>query len=68
MPFSSRTTPATVEDEAANNSDDCPSDGIQGDHADQQKCEHHQGGAALSVAVSPCDRHCGNADQKRNGE
>ena len=57
-----------VKDEAANNSDDSPTDGIQGDHADQQECENHQGCAALPVAVSPCDRHCGKADQKRSGE
>jgi hypothetical protein len=58
----------TVRDETANNSDDSPADGIQGDHADQQECEHHQGGAALTVAVSPCDHNSGNADQKCNGE
>ena len=51
-----------VQDEAANNSDDCPADGIQRDHADQQECEHHQGCAALAGAVSPCDRNSGNAD------
>jgi hypothetical protein len=28
----------TVGDEAANNSDDSPADGIQDDHADQQEC------------------------------
>jgi hypothetical protein len=27
----------TVQDETANNSDDSPADGIQGDHADQQE-------------------------------
>jgi hypothetical protein len=58
----------TVHDETANNSDDSPADGIQGDDADQQECEHHQRGAALTVAMSPCDHHSGNADQKRNGE
>jgi hypothetical protein len=52
----------TVQDETANNSDDSPADGIQGDHADQQECEHHEGCAALPVAVSPCDRNSGNAD------
>jgi hypothetical protein len=56
------TPEATVQDEAANNSDDTPADGIQGDQADQQECEHHQGRAALPVAVSPCDRNSGNAD------
>jgi hypothetical protein len=56
-------TPApTVQDEAANNSDDSPADGIQGDHAAQQECEHHQRRAALPVAVSPCDRDSGKAD------
>ena len=58
----------TVGDETANNSDKSPADGIQGDHADQQECEHHQGCAALTVAVSPCDHNSGNADQKCNGE
>jgi hypothetical protein len=58
----------TVQDEAANNSDDSPADGIQGDHPDQQECEHHQGCAALPVAVSPCDCNCGYADYKRNRE
>jgi len=62
-------TPApTVQDETANHSDDPPADGIQRDHADQQECEHHEGRAALTGAVSPCDDDCGNADQKRNGE
>jgi hypothetical protein len=54
--------------ETANNSDDPPADGIHGDHADQQECQHHQGCTALTVAVGPCDRNFGNADQKRNGE
>jgi hypothetical protein len=54
----------TLQDETANNSDDSPADGIQGDHADQQQCEHHQRGAALTVAVSPCNHNSGNADQK----
>jgi hypothetical protein len=62
-------TPApTVQDETANNSDDSPADGIQRDHADQQKCEHHEGCAALPVAVSPRDHNCRNANQKCNGE
>jgi hypothetical protein len=52
----------TVLDEAADNSDDAPADGIQGDHAEQQECQHHQGRAALPGAVSPCDRDSGNAD------
>jgi hypothetical protein len=47
--------------ETANNSDDSPADGIQSDHADQQQCEHHEGCAALAVAVSPCDHNPGNA-------
>ena len=58
----------TVQDETANNSDNSPADGIQSDHADQQECEHHQGRAALTVAVSPCDHHSDNADQKCAGE
>ena len=58
----------TVGDEAANDSDGSPADGIQGDHADQQECEHHQGGATLTVAMSPCDHDGGNADQECHGE
>ena len=54
--------------EAASDCDDSPADCIQHDHGDQQECEHHQGCTALPVAVSPCDRNSGNADQKRNGE
>ena len=55
-------------DQTANNSDDSPADRIHGDHAGQQECEHHQGSAALTVAVSPCDHNRGHADQKGNGE
>ena len=58
----------TVKDEPASNGEDSPTDGIQGDHADQQECQHHQGSAALTVAVSPCHHNCGNADQNCNGE
>jgi hypothetical protein len=62
------TTGPTVEDETANNGDDSPAEGIQGDHAGQQECEHHQRGAALTVAVSPGNHNFGNAHQKCNGE
>jgi hypothetical protein len=58
----------TIRDETANDSDDSPADGIQGDHAEQQECQYHQGCAALPGAVSPRDRNCGNADQKRTRE
>ena len=57
----------TVQDEAKN-SDDSPADGIQGDYADQQECEHHQGCAALPVAVGPCVHKPGNADENCNRE
>ena len=56
------TPESTVQDETANKSDDRPADGIQGDYAGQQECEHDQGCAALPVAVSPWDRNSGNAD------
>ena len=36
------TAACAIRDETANNSDDSPADGIQGDHADQQECQHHQ--------------------------
>lgn len=58
----------TVRDETANESEDSPAEGIQEDHAAQYECEHHQRGAALTVAVSPCDHHFGNTAQKCNGE
>jgi hypothetical protein len=58
----------TVHDETANNSDDSPADGIQGNHARQQERKHDEGSATLAVAMSPCDHHCGNADQKRSSE
>jgi hypothetical protein len=53
---------STVQDETANKSDDSAADGVQGDHAGQQECEHHQGCAALPVAVSARDHNPGNAD------
>jgi hypothetical protein len=65
---SGMTPEPTVQDETASNSDDSPADGIQGDHADQQECEHHERGATLTVAVSPCDDDSGNADQKCDSE
>jgi hypothetical protein len=52
----------TIRDETANNGDGSPADGIQDDHADQQECQHHQGCAALTVAVKPSDNHFGTAD------
>jgi hypothetical protein len=52
----------TVRDETANDSDDSPADGIQGNHAEQQECQHHQGCAALPGAVSPRNGDSGNAD------
>jgi hypothetical protein len=65
---SGMTPEPTVQDQTANNSDDSPADGIQGDHADQHECEHHQGCAALPLAVGPCVHNSGNADEKCNGE
>ena len=52
----------TIRDETANDSDGSPADGIQGDHPDQQECQHHQGCAALPVAVKPSDHHVATAD------
>jgi hypothetical protein len=59
---SGMTPEPTVQDETTNKRDDSAADGVQGDHADQQECEHHQGCAALPVAVSACDHNLGNAD------
>ena len=58
----------TPHNEAANNSDDSTADGIQRDHADQQQCHHHQGRAALPVAVNPCDHDLCPADEQCTGE
>jgi hypothetical protein len=58
----------TVQDQTANDRNDSSADGIQGDHADQHQCEHHQGCAALPVAVGPCVHKPGNAHEKCNGE
>ena len=58
----------TIRVETANNSDDPPSDGIQGDDPDQQERQHHQGCAALPVAVNPRDHHFDTADQQCTGE
>ena len=51
-----------VQDETANESDDSAADSVQRHHAGQQEREHHQGCAALPVAVSACDHNRGNAD------
>jgi hypothetical protein len=59
---SGKTPEPTVQDETTHKRDDSAADGVQCDHADQQKCEHHQGCAALPVAVSACDHNLGNAD------
>ena len=58
----------TVQDAAANNSDDSAADGIQCDDANQQEREHHEGCTPLPVAAGPRDRNAGNADEKRTGE
>jgi hypothetical protein len=52
----------TGQDKTAYKSDNSAADGVQGDHADQQECEHHQGCAALPVAVSACVHNRGDAD------
>jgi hypothetical protein len=54
--------------QTADKSDDSAADGVQGDHACQQECEHDHGCAALPVAVSARDHHRGKTDWKRNGE
>ena len=51
-----------MQDEAPNNSDDSPADGIQRDDADQQECEHHEGCSTLPGAVSACERNSRSAD------
>lgn len=55
-------------DQTANNSDDSPTDRIQGDHAGQHERKHDQGCAALPGAVRPCVHKCRNADENCNGK
>ena len=57
-----------AQDETANNSDDSPADGIEGDHGGQHECQDDQGSAALPVAMSLSEHHPGAADQKCGGE
>jgi hypothetical protein len=52
----------TAQDETANNSDDSPTDGIEGDEAGQHECQDDQGCAALPVAVSPAEHNPRAAD------
>ena len=52
----------TVQEETANNSDDSPADGIEGDHGRQHECQDDQGCAALPVAVNPPEHNRGPAD------
>jgi hypothetical protein len=52
----------TLRDETANDSDHSPADGIEGDHGEQQECQHHQGCAALPVALDPSDHYPGTGD------
>jgi hypothetical protein len=58
----------TAQDETANKTDDPAGDGVQADHAGQQEREHHQGCAALPVAVSAGDHNLGDPDEHRNAE
>jgi hypothetical protein len=59
---SGMTPEPTVQEQTTNKSDDSAADGVQGDHGDQQEREHHQGCAALPVAVSAGDHNLGKAD------
>ena len=52
----------TALDETANNSDDSPANGIEGDHARQHECQDDQGCAALPVTVGPSQHHRREAD------
>ena len=63
----SGTTPEPAVQDEAKDSHESPADGIQGDYADHQECEHHQGRAALPVAMDPCAHKQGNADEKSDG-
>jgi hypothetical protein len=64
----SGTTPGTVQDPTAENSDDSPAGGIECDHTGQHECEDHQGCTAFPGAVDPGVCECSDADEKRHGE
>jgi hypothetical protein len=49
-------------DETPNNSDDSPTDGIEGDHGGQHEGQDDQGCAALPFALSPGERNPRAAD------
>ena len=46
-------------EETANDSDASLGDRIERDHGGQHDCEHDEGCAALTCAVSPCEHDCG---------
>ena len=52
----------TPQDETANNSDDSPADGIDGDHGRQHECQDDQRCAALPVAMSLSEHNPDAAD------
>ena len=52
----------TALDETANNSEDSPADGIEGDHAGQHECQDDEGCTALPVAVSLSEHNPGAGD------
>jgi hypothetical protein len=63
-----QTPEPAVQNETANDSDDSPADSIEGDQGGQHECQDDERCATLTVAVSTCDHHLGDADEKRNGE
>ena len=52
----------------AKGDEDSPTQGVQGDHADQHQREYNHGRAALAGAVGPCVDNRGDDDEKRDGE
>ena len=54
--------------ETANESDDPAAGRVQGDHAGQQECEHHERRPTLPGTVSAREHHRGDAEEKRTGE
>jgi len=51
-----------AKDETANNSDDSPADGIEGDYGGQHECQDDQECAALPAAMSLSEHNPGAAD------
>ena len=58
----------TVQDETANNSDESPADGIEGNHTGQHECQDNAGCATLPVALGAYEDDFRDPEEERCGE